>query len=34
MTIHQPIDTSNLNEDNLNETIDQIKNIVESALKK
>lgn len=34
MTIHQPIDTSNLNEDNLNETIDQVKNIVESALKK
>lgn len=34
MTIHQPIDTTNLNDDNLNETIDQVKNIVESALKK
>ena len=34
MTIHQPIDTTHLNDDNLNETIDQVKNIVESALKK
>ena len=33
MTIHQPIDTTNLNDDNLNETIDQVKNTVESALK-
>jgi 1-acyl-sn-glycerol-3-phosphate acyltransferase len=33
MTIHQPIDTTHLNDDNLNETIDQVKNIVESALK-
>ena len=33
MTIHNPIDTTNLNDDNLNETIDQIKNTVESALK-
>ena len=33
MTIHQPIDTTNLTDDNLNETIDQVKNIVESALK-
>ncbi len=34
MTIHQPIDTIHLNDENLNEMIDQIKNIVESALKK
>ena len=34
MTIHNPIDTTNLNDDNLNDTIDQVKNIVESALKK
>jgi 1-acyl-sn-glycerol-3-phosphate acyltransferase len=34
MIIHLPIDTTNLNDDNLNETIDQVKNIVESALKK
>lgn len=34
MTIHQPIDTTNLNDENLNETIDQVKDIVESALKK
>lgn len=33
MTIHNPIDTTNLNDDNLNETIDQIKTTVESALK-
>lgn len=34
MIIHSPIDTTNLNDENLNEMIDQIKNIVESALKK
>ncbi len=34
MTIHKPIDTTNLNDDNLNETIDQVRNIVESAIKK
>ena len=34
MIIHQPIDTTNLNDNNLNETIDQVKNTIESALKK
>lgn len=34
MTIHQPIDTTHLNDDNLNDMVDQVKNTVESALKK
>ena len=34
MTIHKPIDTTNLNDENLTETINQVKNTVESALKK
>ena len=33
MTIHQPIDTTNLSDDNLNEIIDQVKNTIESKLK-
>ncbi len=33
MTIHQPIDTTNLSDDNLNEMIDQVKNTIESKLK-
>ena len=34
MTNHTPIDTTNLNDDNFNDTIDQVKNTIESALKK
>ena len=33
MTIHQPIDTTNLSDDNLNEMIDLVKNTIESKLK-
>lgn len=33
MTIHQPIDTTNLNDDNLNEMIDNVKYIVEKDIK-
>jgi 1-acyl-sn-glycerol-3-phosphate acyltransferase len=33
MIIHQPIDTTNLSDDNLNEIIDQVKNTIESKLK-
>lgn len=33
MTIHNPIDTTNLTDDNLNEMIEQVKNTVESKIK-
>ena len=33
MTIHQPINTTNLNDDNLNEMIDNVKYIVEKDIK-
>ena len=33
MTIHQPIDTTNLTDDNLNEMVDNVKEIVVKDVK-